>query len=151
MRVERLNEYTKEDKQQLKELHSALEEGGRPEQIENVLPWEHAGLEHALFVARNKEGRIIGFSNAGLEKESGYGFIHWVCVHPDYREPPLGKELLKAKLEWLVDNGARSVAAEGRTRHGRALLKYFGFEPHEEKGWRSAQLDFEKFRKRLGK
>ncbi len=146
-----MQEYTEEDKQQLKELHGSLETSKRPRQIENVFPRDYAGLELALFVARNKEGKIIGFSNAGLEKEAGYGVSHWTCVHPDYREPPLGKDLMKAKIEWLVGKGAKSVVATGHTRHGRALLKYLGFEPHEGSGWKSARLNFEKFRKRVGK
>ncbi len=145
-----MHEYTEKDRQQLKELHSQLERGGRPRQIENVLPRDFAGLEFALFVARNKEGRIIGFSNACLEKEAGYGLSHWTCVHPDYREPPLGKNLMKAKLEWLVGKGVKNVTAQGLTEHGRALLKYLGFEPHPVRGWKVAQLNFEKFRKRVG-
>lgn len=150
MRITRLEHYNENDLKQLKELHTTLKE--RPEKIENILPFNKANLEHALFIARNNGDKIIGFSTATIEKEGKYGSYQWICIHPDYREPPLGKELMKKTLNWMVnETNTKTVSVEGITKHGQGLLKYFGFEPHKELGWKFAKLNLEKFNKRVKK
>ena len=149
MRVERLEKVTQKDARELKAVYKALEPDKRPPTFDRVLPLYHRNLEVALFVARNEEGVIRGFANASIEKSTGYGCSHWTCVHPRNRDAVAGRQLMKAKLNWLVNEAKASrVSADGFTPVGRALLKYFGFEPI--KNWEFAALNFAKFRKRLG-
>ena len=130
MMVERLKRVTKKDERELKAVYNALEPDKRPTTFEHVLRMQDwYGLEIALFVARNYEGKIRGFANASIEKSTGLGCSHWTCMHPRSRDAVTGRQLLKAKLNWLVNEaGASTVSAEAATPEGRALLDFKKFK-----------------------
>jgi len=57
------------------------------------------------------------------------GCSHWTCMHPRSRDAVTGRQLLKAKLNWLVNEaGASTVSAEAATPEGRALLDFKKFK-----------------------
>jgi GNAT superfamily N-acetyltransferase len=54
------------------------------------------------------------------------GFVGNVIVHHAYRRQGLGKQLMRAAIDWLADQGARAVELDA-TPEGRPLYSQLGF------------------------
>jgi ribosomal protein S18 acetylase RimI-like enzyme len=87
-----------------------------------------------IFVAE-RAGAVVGYVYAGIEPRSWKelrdraGFIHDVVVDPDARGGGIGRQLIEAAAEWLVDHGAPRVmlwTAE-QNRDAQRLFEQLGF------------------------
>ena len=64
-------------------------------------------------------------------KEPQYGFIGDVYVEPDKRRKGYAKELTKAILDWLTQQGVKSIRLLA-SHNAQPLYKSFGFEKTDE-------------------
>lgn len=152
--VERLEVLAGEEKRQLKNI---LRRTKRTEEKAPGLSKIARTLAEkdwfALFVYRDGKGVIRGFTSARVDKypEGNVGWSGWICTDPRHRSPSMAKALMRTKIEWVLEREPVRVVAEGATKNGQGLLKYFGFEAHPKKGWDEAILNVERFLARTRK
>lgn len=75
--------------------------------------WERNITEHSVFVAKNNDGEIVGFSTGGKErggKYDGYdGEIYAIYIFKDYQGKGIGRKLVQSVVEELVQEGINSM------------------------------------------
>ena len=92
-------------------------------------------VSNTLFVAR--DDGIVGFvmftiETAGYRQDRTRGIIENIYVDPEYRNDGLGKRLLDAAEEELVERGADTVALEvlADNEDARRFYRRHGYESH---------------------
>ena len=105
--------------------------------------------DDAVFVVAVEDGDVVGFVQSYLvDRKEPIGQIHWLHVHPDYRERGLGTDLLRHVEAELLDRNAQRI--EGRVlvanESGTAFYAEEGFSAGPE---REVQIGGEAFAERL--
>jgi GNAT superfamily N-acetyltransferase len=120
------------------------------ELLDVALDPDHENYEYnQVFSAVTQNGDLVGFAVAcrcgqewlldalGVEVlehrvADRNGYLHTLCVDPDYREQGIGSQLVKTRLEWLASHdveatfGVAWLPEEGPS--SRYLFEKFGFE-----------------------
>ena len=112
----------------------ALEEG-REGELRKLLAGFARDAAHALLLAEDGDGNLLGFVLASLVRRAGpfleseRGEIDWLFVREDGRRRGVGQGLTGAALRWLRECGARrvEVQVERTNAVGRAFWDAQGF------------------------
>lgn len=82
-----------------------------------------------LFVAKNKDGKIIGFADY-YPSDSGVVYLNWVFVDNSFRRKGLGTALLKRLLVSAKKHGEHSIWTEILADNYKSinLIKKIGFK-----------------------
>lgn len=79
-----------------------------------------------FFIAKDKNGKIIGF--VGLKNEKGTGVFKRLAVVPEYHRKGVAKALVSEAIDWAKQNGFKKFSLRtGITEHARPLYEQFGF------------------------
>ncbi|MGI5893248.1 MAG: GNAT family N-acetyltransferase [Candidatus Merdivicinus sp.] len=72
---------------------------------------ERAGICPAsIFFVVNEQNQPVATATAISEK--GYGYLHMVATHPDYRGRSLGKAVVIAAMQYMVNRGYERIVLE---------------------------------------
>lgn len=76
----------------------------------------YASDRETCLVAENEKGRLVGFVlGTLLEKRASawkYGWVTWIAVRPRARKERVGRRLLEALTEILIEQGARMMIVD---------------------------------------
>ncbi len=134
MTIDQLTTITDQDFRQIEALVSVLSQTSRAERetMEELLAQQGTHL----FVARTKEGTIVGMTTlACFTIPTGrHATIEDVSVLPEYRGKGLGRQLVQHALDFLASTGKTyRVGLTSRPSRiaANALYRSMGFEPKE--------------------
>ena len=110
---------------------------GREGELRTLLAGFARDPAHALLVAPDADGNLLGFVLASLVRRAGpfveseRGEIAWLFVRQEARRRGVGQGLAGAALRWLRERGVRrvEVQVERGNSVGRAFWRAQGFAP----------------------
>jgi len=110
---------------------------GREDELSPLLAGFARDPVHALLVAAEADGNLLGFVLASLVRRAGpfvereRGEIAWLFVRQEARRRGAGRGLVTAALAWLAERGAArvEVQVERANSVGRAFWNAQGFAP----------------------
>jgi len=122
-----VREATAEDRPTIHELVAAMTEElwqrpfPPPQTTDEWLDEQH------VFVA-DADGEIVGFA-AGRSSDAEPGHLHLIYVKPDHRREGIGKELLRAFVAQMREDGAEQITLDVDTSntHAIAVWEQLGF------------------------
>src|SRR5262249_24280438 len=90
-----------------------------------------------LVLVADQSGRVVGYLYADLEPTSWKdlrgpcGFVHDVCVDESARGQGVGRDLVRAAVEWIHSRGMSQVVLWSKTGNVSAqrLFASLGFRP----------------------
>ena len=91
----------------------------------------------AVFLVAEREGRLVGFLIATVERElpiyrvAEYGFVHDIWVDPAYRNEGVGRQLVMLAIERFRQVGVPQVRADTAAANeaARGLMRSCGMRP----------------------
>lgn len=112
--------------------------------------WIQLIPKHLVFVAENREGKIIGFASGGKERSGNYpefdGELYAIYLLKQFQGQGVGKALVQQITESLKEMGSRSmlvlVLAENQSRYFYESLgaKLIGTEQETIAGMKFTEL-----------
>ena len=113
--------------------------GYRPDPAAMYRNWltGRADDARAVFLVVEREGRLVGFLIATVEREipiyrvAEYGFIHDIWVDPAYRNEGVGRQLVMLAIERFRQVGVPQVRADTAAANdaARGLMRSCGMRP----------------------
>jgi ribosomal-protein-alanine N-acetyltransferase len=111
-----------------------IERAAELEAAERSNPWtqgvfaDELGADNRIYLAAEDDG-LIGF--AGLMLVGDEGHVTNLLVAPEQRRQGVGRRLVLALVEAAIDQGARHLTLEVRSRNhaARGLYEAFGLAP----------------------
>jgi ribosomal protein S18 acetylase RimI-like enzyme len=108
---------------------------GREDELRELLAGFARDAAHALLLAEDGDGNLLGFVLASLVRRAGpfleseRGEVAWLFVREEARRRGAGRELVGAALAWLAERGAArvEVQVERANSVGRAFWDAQGF------------------------
>lgn len=82
--------------------------------------------EHAVFVAGDEVGGILGFALVGRTASSAY--LQRLAVHPDHRRNGIARRLVRRSLSWSHRRGATTMYVNTEPENAAALTLYDSLE-----------------------
>jgi len=91
----------------------------------------------SVFLVAEREGRLVGFIVATVEKEipiyrlDEYGFIHDLWVEPEYRNEGVGRQMTMLLIERFREIGVKQIRCDTAAKKevARKLFEACGFRP----------------------
>jgi ribosomal protein S18 acetylase RimI-like enzyme len=91
----------------------------------------------SVFLVAEREGRVVGFLVATVEREipsyrlDEYGFIHDVWVEPEYRNEGVARQMTMLAIEKFREIGVKQIRLDtaGPNEAARGLFASCGFRP----------------------
>lgn len=82
----------------------------------------------------DRDGDVVGFAHAVWNAAGSEGTLLRVYVHPDHRGEGLGRRLVEAATDALLDRGVERVTAMALAANeaGDAFYRAVGFEPVDQ-------------------
>ena len=110
---------------------------GREDELRTLLAGFARDPSHALLVAEEAGGDLLGFVLASLVRRTGpfvereRGEIGWLFVREDSRRRGIGRRLAAAAIVWLGEHGASRVEVQVQRDNpgGHAFWSAQGFAP----------------------
>lgn len=117
-----------------------------PESFDQQFHQNYAALRERMIFVEDEDGGMVGTSAAwydDADNDPAMGRVHWVAVHPEFRDRGLGKQLLRETLLQLTRLGhtkAHLITANMRLPAIDMYLRH-GFVPEprsaeENDAWR---------------
>ena len=125
-----------EDAARLRELTGQLGYPATPAEIRKRMRGIRSAPQHALFVAENKDGGIIGWihvSKQPLLESEIVAQINGLVVAEEHRSLGVGAQLLAAAEDWACKHGCKGMAVRSNVIRDRAHRFYErnGFEHYK--------------------
>ena len=138
MKVERLETYSVETAERMRELVRQLSRSGK-DKGEIAEEWFQEVIEspwHDVLVAKDEEGRIVGMANVSVVMGAGIGknaYLEDFVTDAEVRGKGVGSMLWEAILAWAEEKGCRNLeftcgngrenAQEFYRRHGAEVYE----------------------------
>jgi ribosomal protein S18 acetylase RimI-like enzyme len=74
--------------------------------------FNHLNQDETIFVAETREGRIVGFSSSGRNRNSEYpheGEVYAIYLLKEFQRQGIGRSLFKASVNSLIQRGYQSM------------------------------------------
>jgi len=109
---------------------------GVPEMYRGWLT-NRAGDRRSVFLVAEREGRLVAFLIATVEREipiyriEEFGFIHDLWVEPEYRNEGIARQMTMLAIEKFREIGVKQVRLDTHAKNdaARALFASCGFRP----------------------
>src|SRR5581483_6932429 len=96
-----------------------------------------AGDRRSVFLVAEREGRLVAFLIATVEREipiyriEEFGFIHDLWVEPEYRNEGIARQMTMLAIEKFREIGVKQVRLDTHAKNdaARALCASCGFRP----------------------
>ena len=96
-----------------------------------TLPRQYIDVGQPVFVARNLEGKLVGYTYGSFDASGSSALVMSMTIHPDFRHQGVGTQLLGAMLMHLDrKNMARVITnIDPENAPSLGLFKKHGFVP----------------------